>query len=186
MINIEAFSYALKVTWIRRLITDNCKWQDYILKYVNIEKLTAVDTKYAEEIMKKIDNPFWKDVLTGFIKTNKNTELEEGISHILKIPIFYNSNICIDKKYVFWKDWYMKGIRFINDIVKENGEFYNQDELEAKYNITTNYLHYQGITKSIKVFLNSHKITLTTNIEGPFIPKHLKPILNTVYLQHSK
>ena len=87
------------------------------------------------------------------MKTNKNTELEEGISRILKIPIFYNSNICIDKKYVFWKDWYMKGIRFINDIVKENGEFYNQDELVAKYNITTNYLHYQGITKSIKVFL---------------------------------
>ena len=52
MINIEAFSYALKVTRIRRLITDNCKWQDYILKYVNLEKLTAVDTKYAEEIMK--------------------------------------------------------------------------------------------------------------------------------------
>ena len=190
MINIEAFSYALKVTWIRRLIRDNCKWQDYILKYVNIEKLTAVDTKSAEEIMKKIDNPIWKDVLTGFIKTNKTTELEEGISHILRIPIFYNSNICIDKKYVFWKDWYMKGIRFINHIVKENREFYNQDELVAKYNITTNYLHYQGITKSIKVFLNSHKITLTTNIEGPFIPKHLKPILqqknwNTVYIQHS-
>ena len=38
-------------------------------------------------------------------------------------------------------------------------------------------MHYQGITKSIKVFLNSHRITLTTNIEGPFIPKHLKPIL---------
>ena len=126
---------------------------------------------------KKIDNPFWKDVLTGFIKTNKNTELEEGISHILKTPIFYNSNICIDKKYVFWKDWYKKGIRFINDIVKENGEFYNQDELVAKYKITTYYLHYQGITKSTKIYLNSHKITLTTNIEGPLIPKHLKPIL---------
>ena len=38
MINIEAFSYALKATWIRRLITDNCKWQDYILKYVDLEK----------------------------------------------------------------------------------------------------------------------------------------------------
>ena len=46
MINIEAFSYALKVTWIRRLITDNCKWHDYIRKYVNLEKLTAIDTKY--------------------------------------------------------------------------------------------------------------------------------------------
>ena len=88
--------------------------------------------------MKKIDNPFWKDVSTGFIKTNKNTELEEGISHILKTPIFYNSNICIDKKYVFWKDWYMKGVGFINDIVKENGELFNQDELMAKHNIKTN------------------------------------------------
>ena len=43
MINIEAFSYALTVTWIRRLITDNCKWHDYIRKYVNLEKLTAID-----------------------------------------------------------------------------------------------------------------------------------------------
>ena len=51
MINIQAFSYALKVSWIRRLITDNCKWQDYILKYVNLEKLTDIDTKYAEEII---------------------------------------------------------------------------------------------------------------------------------------
>ena len=70
-------------------------------------------------------------------------------------------------------------IKFINDIVKENGELYNRDELVAKYNanITTNYLHYQGITKSIKIYLNSHKVTLTTNIKVPFIPKHLKPIL---------
>ena len=63
MINIEAFSYALKATWIRRLITDNCKWQDYILKYLDLEKMTAVDAKYTEEIMNKIYNPFWKDVL---------------------------------------------------------------------------------------------------------------------------
>ena len=81
--------------------------------------------------------------------------------------------MCIDKKYICWKDWYKKGIRFIIERVKENGELYDQDELIAKYNITTNYLHYQGIKRSIKVHLNSHKITLTTNIEGPFIPMHL-------------
>ena len=32
MINKDLFSYALKVTWIRRFITGTCKWQDYILK----------------------------------------------------------------------------------------------------------------------------------------------------------
>ena len=124
--------------------------------------MTAVDKKYSEEIIKKIDNPFWKDVI---IKTNKNTELEVGILHIFKTPIFYNSIFCIDKKYLFWKDWYKKGIRLINDIVNENGELYNQDELVAKYNIPTHYLHYQGITKSIKIYLTCHKITFTTNIE---------------------
>ena len=46
----------------QKTISDNCKWQDYILKYVNFEKLTAVDTKYAEEIMIKMYNPFWKYV----------------------------------------------------------------------------------------------------------------------------
>ena len=100
MINIEAFNYALKATWIRRLITDNCKWQDYILKYLDLEKMTAVDAKYTEEIMNKIDNPFWKDVLKAFIKTNENIEPEDTL-HILKTPIFYNCNICIDKRYVF-------------------------------------------------------------------------------------
>ena len=141
--------------------------------------------------MKKIDNPFWKDVLTGFIKTNKNTELEESISHISKAPIFYNSNICIDKKYVFWKDWCMKGIRLINDIVKENGEFNNQDELAAKYITTTNYLHYQGITKSIKIYLIIIK-SLSQQIYSrrPFYTKSFKAdpptkIWNPVYKQYS-
>ena len=58
MINIETFSYALKATWIR-LITDNCKWQDYILKYVDLEKMTAVDASipFVERCFKS----FYKD-----------------------------------------------------------------------------------------------------------------------------
>ena len=37
-------------------------------------------------------------------------------------------------------------------------------------------MHYQGITKSIKIYYK-HKIALRENIEGPFIPNHLQPIL---------
>ena len=60
--------------------------------------MTAVDAKYTEEIMNKIYNPFWKDVLKAFIKTNENIEPEDTL-HILKTPIFHNCNICIDKRY---------------------------------------------------------------------------------------
>ena len=75
----------------------------------------------------------------------------------------------------FGKTGTKKGIRFINDLVKENGEFYSQEELTERYNITTNYLHYQGIIKTIKIYLNKLKIILSTKIEAPFI--YLKPIL---------
>ena len=36
-------------------------------------------------------------------------------------------------------------------------EFVNHDELVAKYNLTANHLHYQGITKSIKIYFSSLK-----------------------------
>ena len=68
--------------------------------------MTALDTKYAEKMLKNIENPFWKDVLTAYIKTKEKIEFRED--NVLKIPVFYNNNICIDKIYVFWKDWYKK------------------------------------------------------------------------------
>ena len=71
MVNIKAFSYALKATWVRRLITSDCKWQDYITKYISLEKMTVLDTQYAEEMLKNIENPFRKDVLTAYIKTKE-------------------------------------------------------------------------------------------------------------------
>ena len=50
--------------------------------------------------MNKTDNPFWKDVLKAFIKTNENREQEDTL-HILKHLFFYNCNICTDKKVCF-------------------------------------------------------------------------------------
>ena len=38
MVNIQAFTYALKATCVRRLITSDCEWQDYITKYISLKK----------------------------------------------------------------------------------------------------------------------------------------------------
>ena len=42
---------------------------------------------------------------------------------ILKSPIFYNKNILIWGQAVYYEKWLKKGVRFINDLVKNNGEF---------------------------------------------------------------
>ena len=71
MINIMAFIEALKSTWIRRqIITDN-KWQMFIKKYIQIEKLTGCNIKYIEEMITHLANKFWKDVLLSLIKIHK-------------------------------------------------------------------------------------------------------------------
>ena len=67
MINIMAFIETLKSTWIRRfLITDN-KWQMFIKKYIQIEKLTGCNIKYIEKMITHLPNKFWKDVLICFV-----------------------------------------------------------------------------------------------------------------------
>ena len=78
--------------------------------------------------MKKwnIHNNFWKDVLQAFINIDKKMEINER--SVLKTPIFYNENIKIGNSYIFYSASFKKGIRFINDLVKDNGEFFTQGE----------------------------------------------------------
>ena len=92
-----------------------------------MDKLLACGLKYVSEKMKHIHNNFWKDVLQAFINTDKKIEMNE--SSVLKTPIFYNENIKIGNSYIFYNAWFKKGVRFINDLAKDNGEFSHQTNL---------------------------------------------------------
>ena len=49
MVNLNAFIQALKLTWIRRLLLSDCKWQYLIKSEIEMEKLVAYNTKYIEK-----------------------------------------------------------------------------------------------------------------------------------------
>ena len=125
MVNLQAFIEALKLTWIRRLLNTDRKWQDFIKLDIEVEKLLSCNTEYLVENIKKMKNSFWIDVLKSFIKFNRKNTLDE--EDILKTPIFHNQCIKIGGKVIFNNIWFKKGIRFINDLVKENGEFFSYD-----------------------------------------------------------
>lgn len=44
-----------------------------------------------------------------------------NIKNVFNIFVWYNLNIKIVCKYVFIKDWYMKGVKIIGDFMNENG-----------------------------------------------------------------
>ena len=51
MINIKAFFEALKLTWLRRLITYDSKWQHFIKSYTETIKLCLLDVYVCQFLM---------------------------------------------------------------------------------------------------------------------------------------
>ena len=174
MINLNAFVNALKSTWIRRLLLNESKWQEIIKIHINLEMLTSCNVEYIQDILSILNNQFWKGVLKSFLDINYKTEI--GEDQILKSPLFYNRNIKVDRKCVFYKIWYDKGIRFVNDLVNQNGSFYSYQEVRIDGN-PLNILKYQGFIDSLKHFLSHTQIRLTKKVQDPFIPSHIKVFL---------
>ena len=82
----------------------------------------------------------------------------------------------MNRKCVFYKTWYDKGIRFVNDLVNQNGGFYSYQEVRIDGN-PLNILKYQGFIDSLKHFLSHTQIRLTKKVQDPFIPSHIKVFL---------
>jgi len=71
---------------------------------------------------------------------------------LLYYPIFYNPNLLIGNKSVFFKSWCDAGIHCKGDIYK-NGSFISVDELNKMYNLKINFINYIGVTRAIDTFL---------------------------------
>ena len=164
---------SVKLTWIRRLLVEDCKWQVFIKQYIHVEKLTGCSAKYLEKVLLQLPNHFWRDVIQSFISINKNITNTED--NILKSSIFYNNNIKIGGSHIFLKSWFDRGIKYINDLIDENGKFYQLNEFKMKTGIQTNFLEYNGLIKSIRHYLQSIHIKITHRESTPFIPANILP-----------
>ena len=131
--------------------------------------------KYVEDRIKRITNQFWKDVLQSLININKETLVTE--EYVLTSPIYYNKNIQIGGTHIYYKSWFNNDIKFVNDLINEHGEFYEQTEFMQKTGIQTSTLQYNGLIKSIKMYLKNINIQITHKQPCPFTPSRIYPML---------
>ena len=169
MINIDAFISALKITWIRRLIMDGGKWANIIHTYISSKELINFGDSYILNQLTNMTNPFWLDVLKSLLTFTKLKE-PNNIDNILQTPVFYNENIRIGRKPIFYQTCCNKGITFVNDFVKDNGEFYSENEFKNIYGIKTNFIQYNGLINCIRSFLNKYDIIPSRKCTRPIIP----------------
>jgi hypothetical protein len=66
-----------------------------------------------------LKNSFWKDVLGAYLEFVEKIPII-SMEMLLEMPLFYNQYMLMDRKPIFIKSWYDKGIRFIKDIMNVN------------------------------------------------------------------
>lgn len=137
---------ANKLNFIKRIIDteSNCnKTAIYILKVSNIEQFLRYknNTSYLHTLP-----PFYKQLLDIWY-TFQNTEPILPCDIVNEI-LWFNERILLGNKPAYNKTWSNAGIQCIKDIISEN-RFMTKEQLNSKYNISSETLFYNGIKAAI-------------------------------------
>ena len=179
MINLKAFMNSMKLTWLRRITTTESPWQYIIKDTINFNEIFSFGTSYIESFLSKIKNKFWIDVMKAYSEILKLNKIDNEDS-VLSSPIFYNYEIKVGNNPVWIKNWYKKGVIYINDLVRENGHLCSQEEFERMYNANTNFVQYQGIINAVKDFARKYNLLhFTKKLKMPFVPINISFLLKS-------
>jgi hypothetical protein len=154
LIDIESYFISLKASWVSRL-TDSIfsNWKLIPLKYVNVFGEKCPIFLYEHRCEKKHEQflnnipEFYKNVLTSWIKTGGG-QLNSPLtfSHVRKQILWGNRFITFENKYLFFKEWIISGIIFVNDIIDKNGKI-TQEFILQKFKNKFNWISEFSILK---------------------------------------
>ena len=107
----------------------------------------------------KIKSDFWNDVLESWCEYNfqKETRIENQL-------LWYNSRILVKGKPFFWKDVFLRGLRYVHQMF-ENQEYRSFDTMWEEYGLTK--LRYNSLKKALPM---EWKQFFYGNAKEAFIP----------------
>lgn len=83
------------------------------------------------------NNIFWQDAFNSWLcYTKKMIKSSLNTKSVFNIPVWNNPNIKIACKYVFIKDWYMKGVKIIGDFLNENGNILSRIDFTERFHFS--------------------------------------------------
>ena len=168
----------LKISWIRRFLKDNTLEENntfHLLRSFLPETcLFHMGSVYFKTLADSIPNLFWKEVILAW------SELIQLFTHDIACqPLWYNPLIKINNQVIFFKTWSLRGIRFVNDILNEDGSFLSYFEIQRKFDMQINFLQYFSVCNSIRSGFKKKKHDLIPKALDPLITEPLLLILKT-------
>lgn len=170
--NIRKIIMTKKLEWMKKVIHKSSKL-DLILD-LDVKKIILFGEKYIQCKIKKVKNMFWRDVLTAWLffcdkvrKTFPCTSME---------PLFFNTNILVQNKTIFYQKWFENNVYFVNDVLKVNGSFMELKDFKLKYGIRLRTRTYERLIAAIKEChrlnsINSNNNLSLTKLCMPYIPQ---------------
>ena len=178
MIDFKLFCKAQKLIWVKKLLDDS-NYSDWkIIFLADVEKYGGNYiwlTQNNKPTFLNGINLFWKDVFKSWADLTKNDVKIVPESE----PLYHNDSIKIDNKTIFYNDWLIRGIRYLNDLINETGALMTWDEFSQKYDIQNQAFKYITVTHAIpKNWKKRIKAQGKKDIEVTFpnirLIKHLK------------
>ena len=162
MLDVFKFLSAMKILWLRKISSEEFSRKTFLLSiYPDLGNLRIYGSEYANILMVKIKNPFWKDVVKHYKKLYHRC-CPLNIDEFMSECIHYNVNITRDKKIVYIKDWIDNGIVLIRQLLGPHGEYLNFNDLTNQFpHIKMNFLVYEGIITAIKKYQKKVNVELS-------------------------
>ena len=150
MIDIHTFDKALKISLVRKICDENLQADLKKLRnsiFGSWNDIWLLNKKSIKQHAVFLGNPFWTDILKSWAEYTSDPS---NAIDFLKQPLWNNLNITIIKKPVCRPNWEAKGIRYINDIVDQGGQFLTHKAINQKFNLSCNFLEAYSIVSAIR------------------------------------
>jgi hypothetical protein len=153
MVDLESYIKSIKINWVIRLLKIDGIWKEEIKRKckTEIEYLLRCNLKKKDFPIKSGKNTMWEEIWTKWCEENYREP--ETIEEILNENIWYNSDIKIGNKVVFWKNWYEQDIKRIGDLVvadnQGNMRIWTFNEIRELGIENLNIMNYNSIISAI-------------------------------------
>ena len=156
MMHLSTQIKALKIVWVKRLLSGNiCRGWRQIIDEQSINLTSWIfnanlSTKDINQTKFKLD-PFWQDVFVHWCDFNFNPNITCDET-IIKQIIWYNLYIKLENKILSWKNLYSKKLFKIEDLLTYENQcvhFMTREQINIKYDVNLNFVDYLSLIHSI-------------------------------------
>ena len=151
MVHFESQVKSLLLSWVRRLLFGgNAHWKEtFNLYFADFEVCDFLQSRCVYNDIDAMQLPHIYKAIVRYWREFRSLFKPVSSVDVRKEFLWFNDHITIDRNSVFLKTWYRCGIKYISDIIDQEGAFLSAEQLQHKFGLRTHFLELYQIRMAI-------------------------------------